>query len=859
MRGFCHLSRRWHQQFCLSPSFVAHQHCLPSLQPARQYRQPARSRQPPRQPPARKAPTIDFGPVKVNEFEQQGEDATTRVQVHDHFEDETLHAKAELDKLDHELAVMRQGPFGPNSDFVRSFPADEREALLKALEEEGVMPSEDSELITDEELDELARDEEGPKKSTPRTDSLQVTLSIPAKQKLYVKRFNRALDTAQHEPEDKKYFSLWKWYLRCQQHIPNFAMILPEDVWHFLWKSQSTLYYRPKHLQMLGADMIKAEVLFEDKESIEYIDALRTNGDIAAAVETWEAQRPRLGTRDDLAEFFWTTGVRLYVELGRPQKAQRLAFECYDHTTLVDPELLVLVISAWAKSQSESAADHAWFCYLELRERLDRREDDTTIRTVLGNISSILLEVGRTDLALAVFKDMFLLTTKSPKDSLRVFREVAKEASNSALLNEDTINKIGVSSLAVFPRSFHNKYFFTAWIKWLLGEGKVEDAALVVELMYERKIKPDAGPLNGIIAAWLRDGSPGARRKAEQTAWAMIQSRIALVEQRQSKVDPPTGICQSEGPDELKQTPAFLRRGAPAATVETFSILLQYYTRRSDLTNANHLTDVMTASAQIRPNSFIMNHWLYASLRSGQIPDVWIKYSTLKTSIPPDTETFAALWDTAKTHYGSYAANNQRFPDVRTLFAEMQAWFQGLAAKQRAAADADFSAELYEQIIRCFCLSSDPEGTLCALYGLKESFDMLPHEEVTRLIIMQVARSFPSEFDFVARPSHSRGQRRLKNLQYQSAVKGLTEIVVAIMDRMLQEKELDTTAVADVESKAAQELRLEVLTAFLYLVLEKKLKGAGEVSQSVSQVAELMKTNVPMEALVHRDWNEVLV
>ncbi|OCT54109.1 pentatricopeptide repeat protein [Cladophialophora carrionii] len=800
--------------------------------------------------------TSPAGNPDVHEYEQQGEDASTRRPVHNPLDPEAAALKAELDQLDRELAVMREGPFGPNSEFIRSFPADEREELLKALEEEGVMPAESADLISEEDLEDLAREEEGKKQSTQAKSPLKVTLSIPVRDKIYVKRFNAALETAQQKDDDKEYFALWKWYLRCQQHVSNFALIIPEDVWHFLWKSQSTRFYRPKHLAMLGKDMVKADVSLEDKEWVEYIDALQATGDIAAAAETWEAQRPRLGTNPELAELFWVAGIGLYVQLGKPQKAQRLAFECYEHTTMIKPELLVMVISAWAKSQHPQADVKTWYCYLELCRKLEACEDEKTRLDILGRVSSVLLEAGRPRLALAVFKDMFLLTATAPQNSWMIFRDFGKAVTDVHPFNEDLVSQIGLSALASFPQRFANKYFFTAWIKWLLGQGLTDDAALVVELMYERGIKPDAGPLNGLIAAWIRQGSPRDRQKAEETAWAMIQSRIDMVQTRSSlagRTDSANTVVKREPGHRL----VFGKRRAPAATVETFSILLQHYTRRSDLANASHLTDVMTGSAMIKPNSFIMNHWLYASLRSGQIADVWSKYSSLKSTIVPDVETFAALWDTAKASYASPRRRQGGFPDVRTLFAEMQEWFEKLEAKKRVSAQEDFSSELYEQIIRCFCLSSDPLGTLCALHGLKQSFNTLPHEEVSRLIIMQMARAYAS--DWAPPSAGARGLRMKKNIQYQSAVKTLTEIMVAISERMIQETDVDPEAVAEAESEQAQQLRLDVLTTFLGLIIEKRMKGVApeDVLQRIMGVADDMKTTVPLELLRQRGWGDI--
>lgn len=852
MRSICRLSRRWHQQFCLSPSFTAHQQCLQHFQPVRQYRQPVRTRL-----QGRKFAASSLGNPDVHEFEQQGDDASTRRPVHNPLDPEAAALKAELDKLDQELEIMKEGPFGPNSDFIRSFSADEREELLKALEEEGVMPPESADLLSEDDLDDLARAEEGKKPLSRVKSPLKVTLSIPVRDKIYVKRFNTALEVAQQKDDDKEYFALWKWYLRCQQRVSNFALIIPEDVWHFLWRSQSTRFYRPKHLAMLGKDMITADISLEDKEWIEYIDALQATGDVANAVEIWEAQRSRLGANEELAELFWITGVRLYVQLGKPQKAQRLAFECYEHTTIINSEVLMLVISAWAKSQAPNAGIKTWSCYLELCKRIEARADHKTRLGVLGRISSILLEAKRPNLALAVFKDMFLLQTPGSQNSLKIYRDHGEALHDISLFNEDLATQIGLSALATFPQTFSNKYFFAAWIKWLLGDGRVDDAALVVELTYERGVKLDAGPMNGLIAACFRRGSPKDREVAEQTAWAMIQSRIEMVQERQARGESahrgkPLALIE-------RRRPFFLKRGAPAATIETFSILLQHYTRRADLARAGELTDVMTSTAQIKPNSFIMNHWLYASLRSGQIGDVWTKFSSLKLSIPPDLETFAALWDTAKTAYAFPHRHEGAFPEARTLFTELQEWFRGLEAKKQATTQADFSPELYEQIIRCFCLSSDPQGTLCALHGLKQSFNALPHEEVSRLIIMQVARAYAADFAPLSAQSYGLRLRMRKNLQYQSAVKTLTEIVVTISDKMEQETDLDLKAVAVEESEAAQELRLRVLTAFLCLVLEKRLRGLTpeQVVQRILAVGEEMKTSMPVDLLQQRQWGDV--
>ncbi|KEF59997.1 uncharacterized protein A1O9_04846 [Exophiala aquamarina CBS 119918] len=882
------------------------------LFPIRSYRQIARGKV------LHKPSPSSLGNVKFSEYEQSGDDEATRVRVHDALDSESVQVQAELKELEDELAILREGPFGPNSEFMQSFPPEEREEILKALEEEGVHLEADEELLTPEELDQIARAAESDKLVEKTTGPLKVTLGIPTKDRVYVKRFNLALQEAEGvQGNARPYLSLWKWYLRCQQQVSNFGVILPEEVWHFLWKTQSNeTNFRSRHLQMLAKDMTKAEVSLADEEWLQYIHALQTGGNISLAAQTWDSQKTRMGMKEKVALDFWMLGVKLYVALERPQKAQRLALECYGRTGTVDPEPLVAVITAWAQTRSLNAEERAWACYLELRKRLETRETEDETLSTLGRISSILLENGRQQLALAVFKDMFMLRARSPTDSWKVFKTVSKKMGNTESASEDQVSKIGLASLAFLPKSFHNKFFFGSWIKWLLGEGQVDEAALIVELMYERGIRPDARHLNGIIAAWLRDGSPTAAEKAESTAWAMVRARIEMVRDRNREGGKTLKPLLLETTGQVRKVPAFLQRGAPPATIETFSILMVYYNRRSNATSADFLSRTMMGPAEMNPNSFIMNHWMYASLRSGDIPEVWKTYTAFKPRVQPDLETYAALWDTAKVHFGSPAAHLDNVPSPRHLFKEMVEWHAGLNRETEMRAREEFSTELYEQIIRCFCFTSDLEGTLCALHGLHQTFDVLPHEDINRLIIMQVARSFPSVLGPAeqARLRRRRGPLRVRGSHLKVAVKAVTEIVMAIMEKKINEQDLDPDLLKDTdpddeeededddgdeesfETPVAQALRLDVLTSFLCMVLERRsltavsttvfenkdtvevatpmattasnqvhasrknnLAANNSPAETISTAAEEMNITIPAEVLTRRDWADIRV
>lgn len=586
MQSICHLSRRWHQQFCRSPSFISHQGCLRQWQSIRQYRarpNPGRAHK-----TAKPTHTGDF---VVREYEQYGSDSSTRAPVdpdEDLEQEEDL--RQELKRLQAELNEMKQGPFGPKSELMQSLPQDERAELLKILEAEGGQRKIE-ELLADEELD---LDEDGEEEFAPEEedyeeedddeedgdednkaivqDPLSVTLRVPAQHKVYVKNFNDYLLLAQNEVDQfPHHLDLWKCYLRCQQHIPAFSKFVNEDVWDFLWKSQTVHFPRPKQIVMLAKDMIGADVTLDTPQTLDYISALHETGDTATAIEVWEHTKPRDTLKDEHASEFWEAGVEIYAAVGRPKKAQDIASAAFEKK-IVDTDAWVPVIEAWANSKKPSAGSSLWACYLRLKQQQAKKAangDSSTSRLplpVMGQISSALLNSGRRDMAVSVFKDMLTSDAHKQFDSAHVYTHLLDQlqGADKSEVSESIINRIGLAALTSFPGRFKNKFFFGAWIKWLLGEGKSDDAALVVELMLEHGIRPDAKHLNGIIGAWIREGSSTTRDRAEEMAWAMIHSRINQVKSRSPQLpSTPTPIDSSAPYSNSQRLPRFLQRNIP--------------------------------------------------------------------------------------------------------------------------------------------------------------------------------------------------------------------------------------------------------------------------------------------------------
>ncbi|KAL8669658.1 MAG: hypothetical protein Q9224_007724, partial [Gallowayella concinna] len=332
------------------------------------------------------------------------------------------------------------------------------------------------------------------------------------------------------------------------------------------------------------------------------------------AVTQWEAEQHVLSSNEDLRESYWTLGVRMLVSQGEPQQAQEIAYTLLDDHGGKSTSILVPIIEAWNQLGKSSAYQKAWALYISFRER----SGDSARMEDYDTVSMSFLKVGKKELGLAVFKDMMLARQDSNVDSTVLYKKALGIVGNlqSSSVSSSQLNNVSLEAMTVLPRTFQNKFFYGSWIKKLLGMGEVDAAAAVVELMYERGTRPDPKHVNGIIGAWLRSGTAADRTKAETMAWAMIQERMNFAWRRRAQARkgddaPKTSI--GEGEDGV-YIPSSIQRIVPQATIETFSILLLYFLRRQKYAQVRHLRNLLEP-AEIRPNSYFMNHLLYAELR----------------------------------------------------------------------------------------------------------------------------------------------------------------------------------------------------------------------------------------------------
>lgn len=727
------------------------------------------------------------------------------------FAEEAQALKRRIDQLGAEVADLR-GDNKPSliEPLIASLSEEDQAKVRKALAEsddqgeDGLDPFEQDISLVD----------------LPKLSRLGPRLEFSSQQVVILENLDKRLrEAADDITSAGSRRASWKAYVTAKRNLPPFLRHVPENTFRVLWESQNSASVsdprRAGHLCTLGADMASNGKELRNEWALLYIDSLLREGRLQDAQLQWESYEARLARKEETRLEYGYLGLRVFADMGNPARAQEIALELIPDAEkdAVSP-ILIPVILAWVKLGDEQSIKNAWALYLRLRKRLG---SEIRVRDY-DYLTKGFLETGRTDLALAVFKDLMLTGKDHEYTSEGLYKASLGLVGRLQDQSVDTseLNNVSLTALLVMPRQFQNKYFYGSWMKHLLGNGETDAAASVVELMIERGVKPDSRHLNGIIGAWLRGDNAEDRAKAEQMAWAMIHQRLDLVRERQGQhVRKDTQIDEVANP----QVARYLRRRQLApATIETFSLLLLDYERRSVHKQADVLK-IYFSKAQITPNSYWINHLMYAELRRGHHERAWKIYIKRPGPVSPDLETFACLWDCEKRHLDRLAVYPQdSFPNPRLILRDMFAWYSSLGPALRKETCEEATRELYDQILRCLCLSRDLEGTIVAMYALKELFGFYPDQDTARLITLQVAR--------VGTGGDRSGKRRRRTLsahgQSKDAVAKMKQVLDLVTEQRadkIREQGIDPMEWDD--EKKGQELII-VLASFLQTVMREK-------------------------------------
>ena len=736
--------------------------------------------------------------------------------------DEAKWLKRQISQLEDELQEMEgQGGKTLIEPLIATLsPEDQRKVRAAIMQEE--LEEKRKEL-------EIADVKRRLAKFVPKKNELEIHWALPPEQGIYLRSLNTTIQKASGNLEDQDLRKkLWKSYTRCKAALPPFLHLIPEKSWTVLWASHHTMSTdHPQwasYLVTLSEDMLSAGKELDIYQRILYVEGLRNEGRHDDAITQWQKLKDDLGDDKQALEEYELLGVRMFASNGDPERAEKIALNYLRPENSDESRILIPILSAWAQRGDAVGIKHAWALYLRFRTQVG----DKMTMDDYDNITMSLLNAGRADFALAVFKDLMLTGEQTDEGSVELYRKAANligKSQSSAITPED-LNKISLTGLITLPRRFHNKFFYASWLKKLLGMGEVDAAASVIELMYERGVRPDSKHSNGIIGAWLRSGNDRDRETAEKMAWAMIHERLDLVNRRRHR----DAFSSPDMPSVKGITvPAHLRRTISPANIETFSLLLQHYGRRGQDDNVQLMQNCL-AMAKIPPNSYFINHLLYVDLRKGQCQLAWERYQRMFRKTRPDLETFACLWDCEKAHLDSLLIRGKdRYPGPRRIMSDMMNWYSLLRPGERKLVQDDFSKELHSQIIRCFGQATDLEGLIAALYAMKESFGIYPDNETARTVNLQVSRMGIGED---RRPRA--GRLRKGNPQRKSNAARIAQAFAIIAEQ--REKFLAEAGLNDLQQCDAdiqKEEGLFILAEFLRAILRRTTMDEDAVEANI--------------------------
>lgn len=677
----------------------------------------------------------------------------------------------------------------------------------------------------------------------PKLEKLGPKLELGREQVVYLRGLDKCLRNAADDVSDASTrYLLWKTYRMCKHKLPPFLKLAPDSVFRVLWESQMSAEgpHRASHICELGRDMVESGKQLSQQQVLFYIESLIRQNRLDEAHENWLKESSRLDNNDSTRLEYRYLGIRIFAGMNQPEVAQELGMSLVSIGSDMLSSIFTPIIVAWIKRGDEMSLKNAWTLYLRLRTELGARMaiNDFDI------ISLTLLNCGRTDMALAVFKDLMLSETGTSETSDELYKAacgiVGKLQSNS--IDTAQLSKVSLTVLIAMPRRFQNKYFYGSWMKHLIGRGEVNAAAAVTELMMERAVKPDARHMNGIIAAWLRNGNVEERAKAEQMGWAMIAQRLDFVRKRRSRpLDPDV---QDER-IQISRWPKYMQRTMPLATTETFSILLLDFERRSREKQIALLQNYFI-EAELTPNSYYINHLMYAELRQGRHLHAWQIFQSMPAHVVPDLSIFACLWDCEKRNLGRPLPQDQ-FPGPRKLLGSMISWYSALSEKARQAVREECSRSFYDQVIRCMCLSKDLEGTIVALYVMKEMFGLFPDKDTARMLTMQVARVAT---DSTRKPSRARQTTSALMNTKGNMVKmnQLLDLVKKERAKILIQRGVNIEAFNDLEIK--EEL-LIVLATYLQVIMRRSGPKQLDFEERINSVAQEMGAPDMSEVVKH--------
>ncbi|KAM3086729.1 hypothetical protein ACMFMF_000670 [Clarireedia jacksonii] len=616
------------------------------------------------------------------------------------------------------------------------------------------------------------------------------------------------MDHKNFKYSEKKTFRLWRHYTLARSTLLSDPEHIPPAAWGLLW-NYTTIpnplnIDRMAHAMRLGTDMKRAGLDLTGSQLLVYIEALFIEGNPEGAIRLWKGSAHTFPKGDGDYDNYLDLGARMLAENGDIEESQKVASVIIHRSeNPTAARILIPVIQNCLVPSTAADTSRAWKSYLQFRQIMGSHMQMSDYDT----IALLFLKSRNYREALAVFTDMMLTY------------DISSRKYDSSMSQD----------VGRLPPKFNNKFFFGKWMKKLIGEGELEGAHRVLELMRLRSIRPDAKHVNGLIGALLRTNKPLNRQLAEDMAWPMIATRLEFVRNRAAKdaIDLKSPLRPVQRPNKLDHKPIAF---TPSATIETFSVLMEYYVKAQ---KDDQLLDLYTTlgKAQVLPNTSFMN--ILFSVQSARTMDEMMEVrqiyaSLVSRGVQPDFETFRILWLRLKQRYSRGLRNPKSYFTCRELFAEMMKWAPKLS---KDPGTGEMPMELYNLVVLGFGLDDDQVAMAVALRAMQRAFGAYPSEDTVRSIVLQLTG--------VGSATSPRMRRLNMNHTTKERVRHVAKVIELLKQQRIAALADLGIVYDDLQGKAQMEENLILLSDLLHIVVRKRMAAeTGTRSDTIAMSRE---------------------
>lgn len=562
-----------------------------------------------------------------------------------------------------------------------------------------------------------------------------------------LRKVTQAMVFTSHDPTEKNIEYMFQ-HVRKMVHRPDLMIYFTPYAWELLWTFEPEDQIPSYKSRLLGDMMVEVEAKMTRKQELKYIGGLYWNGAQEDAMQRWED----LVKRDPAPEVY-TVGVKMMALQCRPWDVEKLIEDMIEKVGYADHRHFGSAVQSY---NHIFESEKAWKAFEKLEEWESKNGTRTSARQ-LDDLAMSFLDAQQPGYGLRVFKKMVRDIRPQERAASQTFTHlnVALRELQASTMTPGELNEISIDSLHNLPPAAADRFFYGAWILNLLRMNRMDLATYVaIAVMPSQDYETKALEVNWVIQGYLEQNN---YKMAEYIANHMIYQRFSSINNLtfadslkadpEIRFDPPADA----GPINNLVNPDKVIKRFPEATIQTFSLMIQYHSRRQNLSQVLRYTNILNES-DIEWNSYILNHILFALLRASEMRRLALTFKSMTPpsgTVTPDQVTFQIMWQAVRSRYTQNKRKTE-FITPRELFVyTLQQYPKDgeetvAAVEEQTEGQTDAVLKMWYHMIQSFFLSLDLVGALIALQVGVRVWNFPIDAIVVRLVALGVYKNRPT-------------------------------------------------------------------------------------------------------------------